>query len=79
MPASRSPAGGGRSTGARARSAGVMRLPSWSPRKTSTRNGFEALREPLRDTATSEALQGIVEFDLGELADLDPPRGFGRD
>jgi hypothetical protein len=56
-----------------------MRLPSWSPRKTSTRNGFEALREPLRDTATSEALQGIVEFDLGELADLDPPRGFGRD
>ena len=40
---------------------------------------FEALPEPLRDTATGEALQAIVEFDLSELADLDPPRGFGRD
>jgi hypothetical protein len=40
---------------------------------------FEALPEPLRETATGEALQAIVEFDLGELADLDPPRGFGRD
>jgi hypothetical protein len=40
---------------------------------------FDALPEPLRETATGEALQAIVEFDLGELADLDPPRGFGRD
>ncbi len=40
---------------------------------------FEALPEPLRETATGEALQAIVEFDFGELADLDPPRGFGRD
>jgi hypothetical protein len=40
---------------------------------------FEALPEPLRDTATGEALQAIVAFDLGALADLDPPRGFGRD
>ena len=40
---------------------------------------FEALPEPLRETATGEVLQAIVEFDLGELADLDPPRGFGRD
>jgi hypothetical protein len=40
---------------------------------------FEALPEPLRDTATGEALQAIVAFDLGALADLGPPRGFGRD
>ena len=40
---------------------------------------FEALPESLRETSTGEALQAIVEFDLGELADLDPPRGFGRD
>jgi hypothetical protein len=50
---------------------------------------FEALPEPLRETATvglqpagltrGEALQAIIEFDLGELSDLDPPRGFGRD
>jgi hypothetical protein len=40
---------------------------------------FEALPEALRDSATGEALQAIVEFDLGELADLEPPRGFGRD
>jgi hypothetical protein len=40
---------------------------------------FEALPEALRETATGEALQAIVEFDLGELGELDPPRGFGRD
>jgi hypothetical protein len=37
------------------------------------------LPEALRDTATGGSLQAIVEFDLGELADLDPPRGYGRD
>ena len=40
---------------------------------------FGALPEALRETATGEALQAIVELDLSELADLDPPRGFGRD
>jgi hypothetical protein len=40
---------------------------------------FEALPEPLRETATGETLQAIVAFDLGELAEIDPPRGFGRD
>jgi hypothetical protein len=40
---------------------------------------FEALPEPLRETVTGEALQAIVEYDLGGLAELDPPRGFGRD
>ena len=40
---------------------------------------FEALPEHLRDSATGEALQAIVELDLGELAAIVPPRGFGRD
>jgi hypothetical protein len=40
---------------------------------------FEALPEPLRDTATGEALQALVDFDLDELAAIEPPRGFGRD
>jgi hypothetical protein len=38
-----------------------------------------ALPEPLRETATGEALQAIVEFDLADLAEFEPPRGFGRD
>src|SRR5215472_1460314 len=34
---------------------------------------FEALPEALRDTATGEALQAIADFDLDELAGLEPP------
>ena len=40
---------------------------------------LEALPEPLRETATGEALQTIVDLDLDELFDIVPPRGFGRD
>jgi hypothetical protein len=40
---------------------------------------FEALPEPFRDTTTGEALQALVDFDLDELATIEPPRGFGRD
>jgi hypothetical protein len=40
---------------------------------------FEALPEPLRDTATGEALQTIVDLDLDELLAIEPPHGFGRD
>ena len=40
---------------------------------------LDALPEPLRDTTTGEALQAIVDFDLDELASIEPPRGFGRD
>jgi hypothetical protein len=40
---------------------------------------FEALPENLRDTPTAEALQDIIELDLDTLADIRPPRGFGRD
>jgi hypothetical protein len=40
---------------------------------------FEALPEALREGATGEALQAIVELDLDELTAIEPPRGFGRD
>ena len=39
----------------------------------------DALPESLRDSATAEALQDIVEFDLDDLAAIKPPRGYGRD
>ena len=35
----------------------------------------DALPDALRDTATGEALQAIVDLDLTELADIEPPRG----
>jgi hypothetical protein len=38
-----------------------------------------AMPEATRDGATGEALQTILDIDLSELADIDPPRGFGRD
>jgi hypothetical protein len=40
---------------------------------------FEALPEPLHNTATGEALQAIVDLDLDDLLAIDPPRGYGRD
>jgi hypothetical protein len=40
---------------------------------------WEALPEALRDTATAEALQAIIELDLEALAAAVPPRGYGRD
>jgi hypothetical protein len=40
---------------------------------------YEALPDNLQDTATAEALQAIVGLDLESLADIVPPRGFGRD
>ena len=39
----------------------------------------EALPETLAGTATADALQAIVELDLEALADIVPPRGYGRD
>jgi hypothetical protein len=39
----------------------------------------DALPEALRDGATGEALQAIVDLDLDELISIEPPRGFGRD
>jgi hypothetical protein len=40
---------------------------------------WEALPDSLRDTATAEALQAIIELDLEALAAIMPPRGYGRD
>jgi hypothetical protein len=40
---------------------------------------LEALPDNQQDSAMAEALRTIVEFDLGELQAIEPPRGFGRD
>jgi hypothetical protein len=40
---------------------------------------LEALPENQQDSKTAEALQAIVDLDLGELLAIEPPRGFGRD
>ncbi len=40
---------------------------------------YDALPDSLRDTATAEALQAIVDLDLDDLISIEPPRGFGRD
>ena len=39
----------------------------------------ERLPDGLRDTATAEALQAIIDLDLSDLSDIEPPRGYGRD
>ena len=39
----------------------------------------DGLPESLRDSATAEALQEIVDLDLDAVAHITPPRGFGRD
>ena len=39
----------------------------------------ETLPETLATTATADTLQVIVELDLEALADIVPPRGYGRD
>lgn len=38
----------------------------------------DALPDVLRETATAETLQAIVELDLTDLANIKPPRGYGR-
>jgi hypothetical protein len=40
---------------------------------------LDSLPANLRDSATGEALQAIVDLDLDELIAIQPPRGFGRD
>ncbi len=37
------------------------------------------LPESLRDSSTAEALEAIVDLDLTNLAEIEPPRGYGRD
>ena len=38
-----------------------------------------ALPDSLRDSTTADALEAIVDLDLTPLADIKPPRGYGRD
>jgi hypothetical protein len=40
---------------------------------------FEALPDNLRDSATAEALQEMIELDLDAIAAVRPPLGYGRD
>jgi hypothetical protein len=40
---------------------------------------LDTLPETLRDGATGEALQAIVDLDLDDLLAIEPPRGYGRD
>ena len=42
-------------------------------------NWLAALPDSLSDSQTAEALEAIVDLDLTELADIEPPRGYGRD
>ncbi len=39
----------------------------------------DALPDALRETATAEALQAVVDLDMTDLAEIKPPRGYGRD
>ncbi len=39
----------------------------------------DALPDSLRDSATAEALQAIVDLDLYPFTEIMPPRGYGRD
>jgi hypothetical protein len=38
-----------------------------------------ALPDSLKDSATADALEAIIDIDLIPLADIEPPRGYGRD
>jgi hypothetical protein len=40
---------------------------------------LDTMPDSLREGATAQALQAIVDLDLGELAAIEPPRGYGRD
>lgn len=40
---------------------------------------LDMMPDSLREGATAQALQVIADLDLGDLAAIEPPRGFGRD
>ncbi len=40
---------------------------------------YDALPDCLRNSSTAEVLQAIAELDLEALAEIVPPRGYGRD
>ncbi len=37
------------------------------------------LPDSLRESSTAEALEAVADLDLSILADIEPPRGYGRD
>ena len=43
------------------------------------RDWQENIPESLAETKTTELISEITDFDLDDLAALEPPRGFGRD
>ncbi len=42
-------------------------------------NWLSGLPDSLRENSTAEALEAIADLDLSTLADIEPPRGYGRD
>ncbi|WP_158745672.1 hypothetical protein [Acidisphaera sp. L21] len=42
-------------------------------------NWLETLPDGLRTSRMAEALEAIVDLDLADLAECEPPRGYGRD
>ncbi len=40
---------------------------------------LDTLPENLVDSATADRLREICDLDLSEMANIEPPRGFGRD
>jgi hypothetical protein len=42
-------------------------------------NWLGGLPDSLHESSTADALEAIVDLDLATLADIDLPRGFGRD
>jgi hypothetical protein len=40
---------------------------------------LDALPDSLRGTAMAEALEAIADLDLSALAEVKPPRGYGRE
>jgi hypothetical protein len=68
----------GRPTDAPDPSADWTRSPNCSPCRPNTPLGVTPY--PITcDNATAEALQAVVDLDLDVLADIKPPRGYGRD
>jgi len=70
----------------RTKSAGRSRLQRWDD-ATNVLLGIQvecvdwlmALPDSLRGTAMAEALEAIADLDLSALAEIKPPRGYGRD
>ena len=58
----------------------MSELPSHArPRRPYLASRRAAIPDSLQGSATAEALEAIVDVDLTPLADVEPPRGYGRD